>query len=53
MKKIKYVEPLDYFPKEIRKKYKLGEYSEINVEEVKEDNKTDDDNNKEKYNEED
>ena len=26
--KIKYVEPVDYFPKNIRKKYKLGEYSE-------------------------
>lgn len=46
MKKIKYVEPVDYFPKEIREKYKLGEYSEINVEEVKENNKTDDDNKK-------
>lgn len=46
MKKIKYVEPVDYFPKEIREKYKLGEYSEMNVEEVKENNKTDDDNKK-------
>ena len=27
-KKIAYSEPLDYFPKEIRKKYKLGEYAE-------------------------
>lgn len=26
-KKIVYVEPTDYFPKEIRKKYKLGEFS--------------------------
>ena len=30
-KKVKYVEPIDYFPKEIREKYKLGEYSDINV----------------------
>ena len=28
IKKIKYVEPADYFPKNIRKKYKFGEYSE-------------------------
>ena len=35
-KKIKYVEPRDYFPKEIREKYKLGEYSVINEEEQKE-----------------
>jgi hypothetical protein len=28
MKKIAYKEPADYFPEEIRKKYKLGEYSE-------------------------
>lgn len=27
-KKIVYVEPKEYFPKEIRKKYKLGEYAE-------------------------
>ena len=26
--KIAYAEPLDYFPEEIRKKYKLGEYAE-------------------------
>ena len=26
-KKIVYVEPTNYFPKEIRKKYKLGEFS--------------------------
>lgn len=31
-RKIVYVEPADYFPKEIRKKYKLGEYAETNVE---------------------
>ena len=27
-KKIKYSEPSNYFPKEIRKKYGLGEYEE-------------------------
>ena len=26
-KKITYVEPADYFPKSIRKKYKFGEYA--------------------------
>ena len=30
-KKIKYSEPADYFPKEIRKKYGLGEYAKPNV----------------------
>lgn len=27
-KKVAYAEPDDFFPKEIRKKYKLGEYAE-------------------------
>lgn len=27
-KKIVYAEPADYFPKEIREKYKLGEFAE-------------------------
>ena len=27
-KKITYSEPADYFPKELRKKYKLGEFAE-------------------------
>lgn len=27
-KKVVYVEPVDYFPKETRKKFKLGEYAE-------------------------
>lgn len=27
-KKIVYVEPADYIPKDLRKKYKLGEYAE-------------------------
>ena len=31
-KKVVYVEPADYFPKELRKKYKLGEYADTNVE---------------------
>lgn len=26
-REIVYVEPADYFPKEIRKKYKIGEYA--------------------------
>ena len=30
-KKIVYAEPADYFPKELRKKYKLGEYADKNV----------------------
>ena len=34
--KVVYAEPADYFPKEIRKKYKLGEFSESeSVEEAK------------------
>ena len=28
IKKIVYVEPIDYFPEEIRKEFKLGEYAE-------------------------
>ena len=27
-KKVAYIEPDDYFPKKLRKKYKLGEYAE-------------------------
>ena len=40
--KITYVEPIDYFPEEIRKKYKLGEYYEESEEsaEKREDKKT-------------
>lgn len=30
-KKITYSEPAEYFPKEIRKKYKLGEFAETNT----------------------
>lgn len=35
-KKVKYAEPADYIPKELRKKYGLGEYAE-----TKPDTKTD------------
>ncbi|MGI6178331.1 MAG: hypothetical protein ACOYJO_07790 [Eubacterium sp.] len=27
-RKMKYIEPADYFPEEIRKKYKIGEYAD-------------------------
>lgn len=33
--KVVYAEPADYFPKEIRKKYKLGEFAEPKEEEAK------------------
>ena len=29
--KVVYLEPADYFPKEIRKKYKLGEYADTDA----------------------
>lgn len=45
-KKIVYVEPIDYFPKEIRKKSKLGEYSDMNVDDDEKNNETDDENKK-------
>ena len=35
-KKVVYIEPVDYFPKETRKKYKLGEYAESDKETKKE-----------------
>lgn len=35
-KKVVYVEPIDYFPKETRKKFKLGEYAETEKETKKE-----------------
>ena len=36
-KRVVYVEPADYIPKDLRKKYKLGEFVEENVEiEIKE-----------------
>ena len=31
IKKVVYVEPADYIPKDLRKKYKLGEYAEKDV----------------------
>lgn len=36
-KKIKYSEPAEYFPKEVREKYKLGEYAEKENKELEED----------------
>lgn len=33
-KKVKYSEPAGYFPKEIRKKYRLGEYAETSKKDV-------------------
>ena len=38
-KKVAYVEPEDYFPKDIRKKYKLGEYAEEKLDKMGERNK--------------
>ena len=35
-----YKEPVDYIPKELRKKYKVGEYSDIYKDEKKEIKKT-------------
>ena len=32
IKKVVYVEPVDYFPEELRKEFKLGEYAEEKVE---------------------
>ena len=32
IKKVVYVEPIDYFPLETRKKFKLGEFAEENAE---------------------
>ena len=28
IKKVKYIEPAEYIPKELRKKYKVGEFAE-------------------------
>ena len=33
-KQVVYVEPADYIPKDLRKKYKLGEYAEKNIETI-------------------
>ncbi len=38
-KKIKYVEPAEYIPESLRKKYKLGEYAETNKDTKKATNK--------------
>ena len=35
IKEVVYVEPADYFPKELRKKYKLGEYAETQEDAIK------------------
>ncbi len=35
IKKVVYVEPADYFPKELRKKYKLGEYAKTQEDAIK------------------
>ena len=36
IKKVVYVEPADYIPKDLRKKYKLGEYAETGDKEISE-----------------
>ena len=36
VKKVVYVEPADYIPKDLRKKYKLGEYAETGDKEISE-----------------
>lgn len=38
-KKVKYSEPAGYFPKEIRKKFGLGEYAETPKKEAKKETK--------------
>ena len=35
MKKAKYVEPTDYFPKSLRKQFKLGEFDDSEKEQEK------------------
>ena len=47
-KKYGYIEPVDYFPEEIRKKFKLGEFAEdpANIEEAPEKAKMDIDDSK-------
>lgn len=39
-KKVKYIEPAGYIPKELRKKYGLGEYAETNADTKTETKKT-------------
>ena len=36
IKKVVYVEPADYIPKDLRKKYKLGEYDEMGDKKISE-----------------
>ena len=36
IKKVVYVEPADYIPKDLRKKYKLGEYAETGDKKISE-----------------
>ena len=36
IKKVVYVEPADYIPKDLRKKYKLGEYAEAGDKKISE-----------------
>ena len=36
IKKVVYVEPADYIPKDLRKKYKLGEYAETGNKKISE-----------------
>ena len=36
IKKVVYVEPADYIPKDLRKKYKLGEYAEMGDKKISE-----------------
>lgn len=39
-KKVKYIEPAGYIPKELRKKYGLGEYAETNTDKKTDTKKT-------------
>ena len=39
MKKLGYVEPKDYFPKDLRKKYGVGEFNKENQENKEKDKK--------------
>ena len=40
IKKVKYIEPEGYIPKDLRKKYGLGEFAETNTDTKKDTNKT-------------
>ena len=41
IKKVKYVEPAEYIPKELRKKYKVGEFAEPKADTKKTEKKAD------------